>query len=59
MNDLPWSHGMILVLLAAIGVPYLICVIAGRFGANDEWDTVAETKRRTAKRARHLSREHM
>jgi len=52
-----WAHGLILVLFAATALPYLFCMIADRFGADDEWDEVAERKRRTERRAKKLSGE--
>ena len=53
-----WQLGLILVIAVAIFLPWLFAVVADRFGTrDDEWDWVAEQKRRTAKRARHQSGE--
>lgn len=57
MTDLSWQWGLILVVLCATVLPWLFALIADKFGTEDDWDHVAETKRRTAKRARQLSRE--
>ena len=54
-----WITGSILIVIVAIFVPWLFSEIAHRYGNHDdEWDEVAERKRKLARRARDLSGEH-
>lgn len=57
MSELSWQHGLILVVILAGIVPWVIAQIIHDFGTRDDWDHVAEQKRRNAKRARHISGE--
>jgi hypothetical protein len=55
-----WANGLIFWLLGGLAVMWLWGEIVDRFSRSDERDrdTVAERKRRIAKRARDLSGEH-
>jgi hypothetical protein len=53
-----WATGLILWLLFGIGALWLFAEVSSRFSKpSDDWDWVADKKRRTARRARHQSRE--
>jgi hypothetical protein len=52
-----WQVGLILVLVAAIFVPWLFAEIAAQFGTRDEWDEVADRKRQIERNARRQSGE--
>jgi hypothetical protein len=53
-----WQIGLLLVVILACVVPFVVAQIIHDFGTQDDWDYVAEQKRRNAKKARHLSREY-
>ena len=52
-----WQVGLILVIVAAIVVPWVFAEIAATFGTRNDWDDVAERKRRIERRARLQSGE--
>ena len=58
MADLGWAEALIVWILGGLAVMWAFGEIAHRFGgSNDSWDEVAESKRRTVKRAKKLSGE--
>ena len=52
-----WQTGVILVVIFACVVPLFVARIISDFGTTDDWDDVAERKRRIEKRARLMSGE--
>lgn len=52
-----WSAGLIVVIVLALVVSWLFGTIAERFNRPDEYDHVAERKRKLARRAKQQSRE--
>ena len=57
MTDLGWAEALIVWFLVAGVVLWAFGEIADKFGTKDDWDHVAEGKRRMAKRAKKLSGE--
>lgn len=53
-----WVMGTIVVIALAIFVPWLFAEIAAKFGTENDWDHVADRKRKTARRAQLQSREY-
>ncbi|MEY4471866.1 MAG: hypothetical protein RL671_170 [Pseudomonadota bacterium] len=52
-----WQAGLILVLIVAIGVPWLVSEITSAPELDEDWDEVAERKRQIERRAKIQSGE--
>ena len=52
-----WQQGILLWIAGGLAVMWVWGEIAARFSKPDEWDSVADQKRRTERKAKKLSGE--
>ena len=58
MDELTWAQGLSLWIIGGGFVAWLFGVLASRGRCDEEWDNVADRKRRIARRAKQLSGEY-
>jgi hypothetical protein len=58
MTDLGWAEALIVFGLAALAALWAFGEIVARFSTDDEWDDVAERKRRIERQAKIQSGEY-